>query len=911
MDEQEFVGKGDISAFLPTSFKNLARAKKEEVRQEMIRAWNNSDRGINLANQSKEEYIRALTCDSHIIPNYHAEYYESKLEISCRHVMHILLKFDPLTHCLMVRRMHAKDIPRNWERMCSIEELCFVSVQSNSLSVQIARKNGVPQSLIFASQASLQSFVSLLDGYYRLSEKWFFSICRDISSPLLTHLKSRKWHGPVGDAWTKNKLICRQEAKIGNYIIRIVSLGDDLKLDFLKGKQEVDTVVIPDGKLKTDKEIEEMISHINYSRFGTRNLVMTRIPPSENDRYEDLLVCDLPRVTNGVLASSTEPVVIQSEHLLPTKSESFTRTDGAHYLVDLFEYDKKKVIVKKVKGRNDLETFLKTVNTWIHIKDDNIIQMLGVVIHPTSLVMEFFELGRLDLFLRDHQKSLKPVDLIEASLCAARALHYLDEKGLVHGCIRCRNLMVASFSPTSLKVKLTDPLCHIDLVRDKHWSAPELPFGRSPTSYTDVYALGTTFWELFSYGRNLGALDENEIKSVQPFGCPSLVWDLIHDCWKDSPSERLSAQRIVRDLSQILYEVYNEKRHNNYTQLNESTMKKDKGIYNKFLSRFGSSGNLSLRSSIMSSKTVLTGLGSSSDLVSLSSRNPYDIALPQDSDAWIIEANQLSLDQGKLLGQGCYGEVIKAVLTKWSGLQTEVVAVKRMNPTINHHLGTKDMRREIEIMKQLNHKNVVEIKGVVEDPHIMLVMEYLELGSLSSYLRVRRDRTSTGKELDTQPLKKFAMDIVDGMIYLESKSIIHRDLAARNVLVAAPDHVKISDFGLAQVISGEYYKIQTERSLPLRWYAPESIKYGTFSHKSDVWSFGVTLWEMYSFGKEPQYVTAADDSCLLEVLERKIRLPAEEPCPMNVYQIMMRCWEDKPSNRPSFQDLKREIGGIN
>lgn len=925
IDEEgnDFVGKGDITAFLPVSFKLLARAKKSEVRKEMIRAWNNSDRETNLANQSKEEYIRALTCDSHILPDYHAEYYGASLDISSRQVMHIVLKFDPLTHTLMVRRQHAKDIPQNWERMCSIEELCFISIQSNSLSIQIARKNGVPQSLTFPTQASLNSFVSLLDGYYRLSEKWFFSVCRDISSPLLNQLKSKKCHGPVGDSWAKNKLISRQEAKPGNYILRTVPSGDDLKLDLLNGKQEVETVTIsatPDGKLKADKfgsvhnSVEEIVSHINYSRFGTRNTLMTRIPPSENDRYSELLICELPRMTNGVEVTSTDPVVIQVQQLRPTKSESFTRKDGAQFSVDLFEYNKKKVIVKKVKARKDIESFLKTVNSWIHIKNDCIVQMMGVVIHPTSLVMEYFELGPLDKFLKQHQKSLKPVDLIEAAQYTARALLYLDEKGMVHGCIRCHNLMVAAFSPTSLKVKLTDPLSHLDLIRDKNWLAPEFIFGNISTSFTDVYALGTTYWQLFSYGSSPVSLDEKEMKSVQPFGCPSDVWEVILECWKDSPSERLSAQTIVRDLSQILYEVYNSRRHNLYAQLNESTMKKDRSIYNNKIIRslFGSNGNLSLRSSIMSSKTVLTGLGSSSDIVSLSSRSPYDI-LPQESDAWIIEANQLSLDQGKLLGQGCYGEVIKAVLTKWSGLQTEEVAVKRINPSINLNLGVKDMKREIDIMKQLNHKNIVEIKGVVEDPQVMLVMEYLELGSLSSYLRVKRDRSSIGKKPDIQPLKKFAMDITDGMIYLESKSVIHRDLAARNVLVASHDHVKISDFGLAQVISGDYYKIQTpERSLPYRWYAPESIKYGTFSHKSDVWSFGVTLWEMYTFGKDPLYAAAVDDSCesLLEVLDRKERLPKEDSCPIPVYRIMMSCWDGEPSKRPSFQDLKREIGDI-
>ncbi|CAG2182883.1 unnamed protein product, partial [Oppiella nova] len=170
------------------------------------------------------------------------------------------------------------------------------------------------------------------------------------------------------------------------------------------------------------------------------------------------------------------------------------------------------------------------------------------------------------------------------------------------------------------------------------------------------------------------------------------------------------------------------------------------------------------------------------------SDHEFDGCNGQANEPWLIDLQQLKL--GKVIGMGCYGEVLKATLTHCAGLKEEVVAVKRIK-TVPSDSQLRDMKREIEIMKKLSHKNIVEIKGFVEDltdAQTMLVMEYVELGSLVAYLRGNRSNKTV------IPLAKFAIDINLGMEYLESKSIVHRDLAARNILVGSETQVKISDF---------------------------------------------------------------------------------------------------------------------
>lgn len=207
------------------------------------------------------------------------------------------------------------------------------------------------------------------------------------------------------------------------------------------------------------------------------------------------------------------------------------------------------------------------------------------------------------------------------------------------------------------------------------------------------------------------------------------------------------------------------------------------------------------------------------------------------------------------------------------------------------------------------------------DPQVMLVMEFIELGSLVNYLKLHRvqvtaapSQPGTGKPAAPLPLLKYAADICSGMHYLEYKQVLHRDLAARNILVASDRLVKISDFGLARSLDAneQFYRIRNPaRNLPIKWYAPESLRTLEFTHKSDVWSYGITLWEMYSYGDDPAYPVGESEAQLLgqllALLEQGVRLPCPPDCPHTIYQIMSNCWKNSAADRPTFSTLQTHV----
>lgn len=251
------------------------------------------------------------------------------------------------------------------------------------------------------------------------------------------------------------------------------------------------------------------------------------------------------------------------------------------------------------------------------------------------------------------------------------------------------------------------------------------------------------------------------------------------------------------------------------------------------------------------------------------------------------------------LGDGSFGVVRRGEWDAPSGKSVSV-AVKCLKPDVlSQPEAMDDFIREVNAMHSLDHRNLIRLYGVVLTPPMKMVTELAPLGSLLDRLRKHQGHFLLGT------LSRYAVQVAEGMGYLESKRFIHRDLAARNLLLATRDLVKIGDFGLMRALpqNDDHYVMQEHRKVPFAWCAPESLKTRTFSHASDTWMFGVTLWEMFTYGQEP-WIGLNGSQILHKIDKEGERLPRPEDCPQDVYNVMAQCWAHKPEDRPTFVALR-------
>lgn len=265
--------------------------------------------------------------------------------------------------------------------------------------------------------------------------------------------------------------------------------------------------------------------------------------------------------------------------------------------------------------------------------------------------------------------------------------------------------------------------------------------------------------------------------------------------------------------------------------------------------------------------------------------------IPKDKK-WILNHEDVTL--GALLGKGNFGEVYKGTLK-----DKTPVAVKTCKADLPQELKIKFLQ-EAKILKQYDHPNIVKLIGVcTQRQPVYIIMELVPGGDFLSFLRKRKD------ELKLKQLVKFSLDVASGMLYLESRNCIHRDLAARNCLVGDNNMLKISDFGMSRQEDGGVYSSSGLKQIPIKWTAPEALNYGRYSSESDVWSFGILLWETFSLGVCPY--PGMTNQQAREQVERGYRMSAPQNCPEEISKIMMKCWDYKPENRPKFSDLHKEL----
>ena len=272
------------------------------------------------------------------------------------------------------------------------------------------------------------------------------------------------------------------------------------------------------------------------------------------------------------------------------------------------------------------------------------------------------------------------------------------------------------------------------------------------------------------------------------------------------------------------------------------------------------------------------------------------------------------------LGVGQFGQVVLAGTKGLSpkdlrlGQSTDkdrslLVAIKKLRQDADGDL-RKSFECEIKFMSRLTHSNVVRLLGVCQGVEPFLVMEYMENGDLHGFLRKHKVVPDTvdhinGNEVTPLILMYVAVQIANGMRYLASHKFVHRDLATRNCLVGRDFVVKVSDFGMScSLYQSFYYLVQGRLILPIRWMAFESF-YGKFSVKSDAWSYGVTMWEIFTLALSEPYCEMSDEEVIADAIKGATRqlLPAPSACPKEVYDVMLRCWMHEPVIRADFEEI--------
>jgi receptor tyrosine kinase-like orphan receptor 1 len=268
------------------------------------------------------------------------------------------------------------------------------------------------------------------------------------------------------------------------------------------------------------------------------------------------------------------------------------------------------------------------------------------------------------------------------------------------------------------------------------------------------------------------------------------------------------------------------------------------------------------------------------------------------------------------LGEGAFGKVYRGDLGGIIGGCTSSVAIKTLRPGAQGKT-KQDFLNEIEMWSELRHPNIVCLLGtVLKDEPQCMVFEYLSQGDLHEFLLCHSPKSDmmtsvsdddiTERILDPADMSFMAIQIAAGMEYLAGHHYVHRDLASRNCLVGENLTVKISDFGMARdKYVSDYYRVQTKSLLPVRWMPAESMLYGKFTTESDVWSYGVLLWEVYSYGLQPYYGYSNQE--VIEMIRTRQLLPCPEDCPSRMYAFMVECWHEVPSRRPSFSEIHARL----
>lgn len=269
------------------------------------------------------------------------------------------------------------------------------------------------------------------------------------------------------------------------------------------------------------------------------------------------------------------------------------------------------------------------------------------------------------------------------------------------------------------------------------------------------------------------------------------------------------------------------------------------------------------------------------------------------------ELHRDQVELGEIIGEGQFGDVHKGAChmrsIKNKPGNAVAVAIKTCKPDAD--MATTDkFLEEAYIMQQFDHPHIIRLIGVCCSPPVWIVMELAKLGELRAYLQ------NNQAHLDLATLILYSYQLSTALSYLESKKFVHRDIAARNVLVSSHHCVKLADFGLSRWVQDQSYYKASKGKLPIKWMSPESINFRRFTTASDVWMFGVCMWEILMMGVKPFQGIKNND--VIGKIENGERLALPPKCPPRLYSLMSQCWSFEPSKRPTFKDVKEVLNEI-
>uniref|UniRef100_A0A4W4FAF7 Tyrosine-protein kinase n=1 Tax=Electrophorus electricus TaxID=8005 RepID=A0A4W4FAF7_ELEEL len=787
-----------------------------------------------------------------------------------------------------------------WMTFSDFHELTHVVIRK--CLVTVYRQDNKRMELQLGNHGEALSFVSIIDGYFRLTVDAHHFLCTEVAPMSVETNLHEGCHGPISTEYAIHKL--KQEGyEDGMYLLRWSSADHEhVLLTVICTERDVSG-----GTVKTFKNFQIEKTESGYHLCGTNiekptlreltdqlsghclstdstTLKLTRGCPPQPRELSNLLMVTRPDLVAPPSLTSqlvfhriNKEDIVQGEHLgKGTRTNIYSGWLKMHNtadtgLVGTQSPEEVRVVLKVLgAGNKDISAFLETVSLMRQISHKHMAILHGICMH-IIMVEEFVLHGPLDMFMRAHHSELTPSWKFQVADQLASVLSYLEDKKLVHGYVCTKNILLAKHGLNGQGVpfiKLSEPgvpitalnreecVCRIKCISRIPWIAPECV--KNPKALgvaVDKWAFGTTLWEICYNGE--APLRDKKLTEKERFyeaegtlviPNSSELANLITQCMNYDPRKRPFFRAIVRELDRI--------------------------------------------------KEQKPSMGSN--------------AIPTlDVDPSLFDSRFLKkIDD---LGEGHFGKVELCIYDPYGDHTGQMVAVKSLKSESDGPESC-NLRREISTMRELYHQNIVKYKGICTEEGgrtIKLIMEYLPAGSLKDYLPKKKAQISQHR------LLLYAMQICQGMDYLGSQNYIHRDLAARNVLVKSETHVKIGDFGLTKSIKNNenYYTVKEEQDSPVYWYAPECLIHRKFYKASDVWSFGVTLYELMTYcdrkcsppemflnmvGPSQGQMTMAR---LVKALEGGWRLSCPPSCPDMVYTQMRKCWAHAPEDRVDFTHL--------